>query len=136
MYNVSALKYCELLSLLKAWILCNILFHCTYVFHNTAEEADFAFYATMERSYTVTFNNITSNQICVNVSLIDDDIAENSESFVVVLTAIDTDDTIGINSTNITIVDNDGKLNPYIWRVRRMYVDLLRFHGVGIIVED
>ncbi|XP_064388044.1 uncharacterized protein LOC135336225 isoform X3 [Halichondria panicea] len=74
----------------------------------TAEEADFAFYATMERSYTVTFNNITSNQICVNVSLIDDDIAENSESFVVVLTAIDTDDTIGINSTNITIADNDG----------------------------
>ena len=63
----------------------------------------------MERSYTVTFNNITSNQICVNVSLIDDDIAENSESFVVVLTAIDTDDTIGINSTNITIADNDGK---------------------------
>ncbi len=52
--------------------------------------------------------------MCVNVSLIDDDIAENSESFVVVLTAIDTDDTIGINNTTITIADNDGKLNPYI----------------------
>ncbi len=87
------------------------LYARTHVFHNTAEENDFDFVTTEARNYTLTFTNQTSNQLCVTISLNEDQIAENAESFVVVLTAMDTDDTIGINSTTITINDNDGNLN-------------------------
>ncbi len=105
------------------------IFHCTHVFHNTAEENDFRFVATEARNYTLTFTNITtSSQLCVTISLNEDQIAENVESFVVVLTAIDTDDTIGINSTTITINDNDGNLKSLC--LRRL---ALHFHGDGYV---
>ena len=46
----------------------------------------------------------------MNVSIIDDDVIENTESFSVVLSAAGQSDTVEGNTSTFTIQDNNGKL--------------------------
>ncbi len=62
-----------------------------------------------QNAFTLTFNNATARTLCVGVRARDDDIAEGMESGVVTLMAVDPADTIGVNSTIFTIIDNDGE---------------------------
>lgn len=59
---------------------------------------------------TLTFNNATDRMLCVGVVAIDDDRAESTiETALLTLTAVNSADSIGINSTVINIMDNDGE---------------------------
>ena len=58
---------------------------------------------------TLTFNDSTPTQV-VTIPILDDQIVENNESFGVTLTTFDTAVTLSLQTTSVTIRDNDGKL--------------------------
>ena len=58
---------------------------------------------------TLTFNVSITTKV-VTIPILDDMIIENSESFRVILTTFDTAVTLRLQTTSITIGDNDGKL--------------------------
>ena len=59
---------------------------------------------------TLTFNVSTPTQV-VTIPILDDLIVENSKSFDVILTTIDTAVTLRSQTTRVTIRDNDSKLH-------------------------
>ena len=58
---------------------------------------------------TLTFNASTITQV-VTIPILDDQTVENNEFFGVTLTTFDTAVTLNLQTTSVTIRDNDGKL--------------------------
>ena len=48
--------------------------------------------------------------VCLNISILPDNILESNETFVVVLESGDPDVNLGLNTTTITIVNDDSEL--------------------------
>ena len=73
---------------------------------------DFTFSASTLDHTNLTFSAGSNDMsmMCVNVSILDDDLLENTESFDVRLSAGGLSDTVGRDVNEYTIEDNDGEL--------------------------
>ena len=75
------------------------------------------------------------NLQCASISIVDDAVLESNEDFTVQLTAQDTAAiTINLNSTDVTIIDNDGEssclsvsyviVSRYVWLIRCLPINV------------
>lgn len=76
-------------------------------------------------------------EICHNVSTVDDNIVEDTELFIVSLTTPETMAIILLSSVMISVYDNDGKSISFYWR--RYYCSLfflLPVFGLQLLLSD
>lgn len=64
-------------------------------------------YLTTSASLEFPVGSATGDIQCVNITIVDDDVSEDTEEFMVVLSTLDSNVKIGDNLT-IKIADNDG----------------------------
>ena len=57
----------------------------------------------------------TQFQRCVNISVIDDEILENTEFFSVLLDSFEENTAISVNLSTVSVLDNDGMLALLCW---------------------
>ena len=76
---------------------------------------------------TLTFNESMLAQV-VTIPIVDDLIVENDEAFDVTLTTIDTAVTLRLQTTHVTIKDNDSKLPVYICHAGQIFSTCLSYN--------
>ena len=57
--------------------------------------------------FTIIFSESDGDRLCINVTIIDDLLLENDENFTLLLTSIDSAVSVKLNTTTVTILDDD-----------------------------
>ena len=83
-------------------------------------------------SQPVTFSSVP-DEICILISISDDEVVEETESFIVSLDSEDPAVQLTLPNASVTIVDRSSKCTPSVSSVRRQKINVYTIASVAVV---